>query len=145
VTSTPRARSLRPLAILALLFVSVATGCGATSSAAPDGDRSLVCRLRLEAHASYAVVAAAYRAGKLGTPARVRAEALAVRAPGVSPTPFLRADGTLVPYDAMTAAQRDTFEVWKDGKRVQRVIGRAETRALVRAQARAEDECPPSS
>lgn len=55
----------------------------------------------------------AYRTGKLGTPAQVRADLKKLGPqPGMSIASFIRPDGSIVSWTKMTGAQQATFTLW---------------------------------
>jgi hypothetical protein len=120
----------------ALILVGLALlagGCGGDDARAQDERAD--CFVRARAQADYAVVAEAYRAGRLWTPTRIEQQIRRYETPGYVAVPFFAADGSLLPLESMTVDQKLTFWRWVSAD------ARPELRAeLVEAEERATEE-----
>jgi hypothetical protein len=96
--------------VVGALAAAVA-GCG--GSGKKDG---YACYVALNERAAAAVVERLYAAGKLGTASEVRRQSSKEH-------PFLRKDGTMIPFARMTAWQRAELDDWRESGPVQRVAG----------------------
>lgn len=122
-----------------LVCVLLAVSCGGDDRDA-ERERSDCIRVA-QAEAAAEVAREAYEAGRLGDAERVRADLEELRDLGSGRRSFLRADGTMVPWPAMTEGQRVTFSHWIDLPRVDRAIGDDQDAAVREARVRAEREC----
>lgn len=116
-------KGLRPsLSLVALSCVALCAACGGSSK--PSASAVSVCVERHESSAQYAVIARAFDAGRLGTPAQVREDLMHLGSTPFKPTRFLRTDGTLPGWSALSSVQRQTLSVWADRTpRVANVLG----------------------
>jgi hypothetical protein len=115
-------------------------GCGGTKS---DSAGRSACIQRAVDRAVDRVVAQAYGAHRLGSPAQVRSEIRALgHQPGYTVTPFLTADGALIQPAQMSDAAHLTFTTWwRNTKPVATVLGNGPDEAGVKAAADAKSSC----
>lgn len=129
----------RVAAIGAALLALASTACGTDEEAAARQRENCIALAR--ATAAFEVVQRYYNDGKLGTPEQVSTEMQQVDVPGVDAEPSVRPDGSLVPYGGMTAAQRDTFDAWRQTPRIDAIVGEVVQSARFRAERDADDSC----
>lgn len=123
-----------------LLVVVLVSGCGGKKKLSADAFS--VCVDQARDRATAAVVEAAYRQGRLGSPAAVRSEIAAVHTRFFDKRSFLRGDGSIVPWSKMSFNQQRTFTLWwNDTRAVLAVVGEAPDKAGLRAHDRAVAEC----
>jgi hypothetical protein len=132
-------RALVAVAVLALGATAL-TGCGGDDGAAADRQR-IACVEEAQNVALARVVREAYEDSKLGGPEQVRADVRELEGLGDSPAPFLRPDGTMLPWEEMNDAQRTTFLTWVDTPRVNRVLGETDNEAVDAAAREASASC----
>lgn len=132
----------RALWLTIAILVAVAAGCSSGDDHTHKAAKRFECLLAAENRARFDVVSDYYDRGKLGTPAKVKREALGLKSPGLNPESFLDAKGRMIAYDRMSDAQRDTFLTWEKTQRVQAIVGPREREAVDRARADAAANCP---
>src|SRR4051794_18319859 len=107
-------------------------GCGGTSNASTA--KSNDCKAVLVSATEAQVLRALYANGKLGSVQQIRAETSKAH-------PFVRDDGTMVPYSQMSSWQRASFDVWRVSARIDRLAHDQLEDADRRAIAAAETKC----
>jgi hypothetical protein len=134
-------RASRTASGLLSALALVAAGCGGDARA--DADRQ-DCIRGARAEATFTVVAQAYRAGRLGTPAEIERAIERDQgddSPGYETRSFLAEDGSLLPLGSFDDDQRITFFTWVSSGEVWPELRDEITRAEDRAAERARERC----
>jgi hypothetical protein len=137
----PSARASRTASGLLCAAALAAAGCGGDARAEADRED---CVRSARAAAAYGVVAQAYRAGELGTPAEIERAIerdQGASTPGYEARSFLSEDGSLLPLARFDDDQRITFFTWVSSGEVWPELRDEITRAEERAADRAREDC----
>jgi hypothetical protein len=117
-----------------------AAGCGTHHAKSTAAARLQACVWQATDEARMTLVAAAYRAGRLGSADTIRKQVHALGPqPGFTATSFVRSDGTFVPWSSMSPAQQRTLNAWFES--TPGVAEKVGEEKLSRAIDRAHDSC----